>query len=105
MAHGPTDIDRLLDDAAYSRAAAESIQALATPQPPAHPRPPPRRRRLGQRAGLCRGHGTFGGLGVGMLDMHNGLDQQLADLIVAQLVDDWPSGPLAHDEAEVPQHA
>jgi len=40
-----------------------------------------------------------------MLDMHNGLDQQLADVIVVQLVDDWPSGPLAHDEAEVPQHA
>jgi DNA-binding transcriptional ArsR family regulator len=31
MAHGHTDIDRLLDDAAYARAAAESIQALATP--------------------------------------------------------------------------
>jgi DNA-binding transcriptional ArsR family regulator len=31
MAHGHTDIDRLLDDAGYARAAAESIQALATP--------------------------------------------------------------------------
>jgi DNA-binding transcriptional ArsR family regulator len=31
MAHGPTDIERLLDDAGYARAAAESIQALATP--------------------------------------------------------------------------
>jgi DNA-binding transcriptional ArsR family regulator len=31
MAHGTTDIDRLLDDAAYARAAAESLQALATP--------------------------------------------------------------------------
>jgi DNA-binding transcriptional ArsR family regulator len=31
MAHGHTDIDRLLDDPAYARAAAESIQALATP--------------------------------------------------------------------------
>ncbi len=31
MAHGHTDIDRLLEDAGYARAAAESIQALATP--------------------------------------------------------------------------
>jgi DNA-binding transcriptional ArsR family regulator len=31
MAHGHTDIDRLLDDTGYARAAAESIQALATP--------------------------------------------------------------------------
>jgi ArsR family transcriptional regulator, nickel/cobalt-responsive transcriptional repressor len=31
MAHGHTDIDRLLDDPGYARAAAESIQALATP--------------------------------------------------------------------------
>jgi hypothetical protein len=40
-----------------------------------------------------------------VLDMRNGLGQQLADVIVVQLVDDLPSGPLAHDEAEVPQHA
>jgi len=31
MAHGSTDIGRLLDDPGYARAAAESIQALATP--------------------------------------------------------------------------
>lgn len=31
MAHGHTDIDRLLHDAGYARAAAESLQALATP--------------------------------------------------------------------------
>jgi ArsR family transcriptional regulator, nickel/cobalt-responsive transcriptional repressor len=31
MTHGHADIDRLLDDAGYARAAAESIQALATP--------------------------------------------------------------------------
>src|SRR4051812_13917356 len=31
MAHGHTDIDRLLQDPGYARAAAESIQALATP--------------------------------------------------------------------------
>jgi DNA-binding transcriptional ArsR family regulator len=31
VAHGHTDIDRLLEDAGYARAAAESIQALATP--------------------------------------------------------------------------
>jgi DNA-binding transcriptional ArsR family regulator len=31
MAHGHTDINRLLEDRAYARAAAESIQALATP--------------------------------------------------------------------------
>lgn len=31
MAHGHSGIDRLLDDAAYARSAAESLQALATP--------------------------------------------------------------------------
>jgi DNA-binding transcriptional ArsR family regulator len=31
MAHGSTDIERLLEDPGYARAAAESIQALATP--------------------------------------------------------------------------
>ena len=31
MAHGDTDIGRLLDEPDYARAAAESIQALATP--------------------------------------------------------------------------
>jgi DNA-binding transcriptional ArsR family regulator len=31
MGHGHTDINRLLEDRAYARAAAESIQALATP--------------------------------------------------------------------------
>jgi DNA-binding transcriptional ArsR family regulator len=31
VSHGHSDIDRLLDDAAYARAAADSIQALATP--------------------------------------------------------------------------
>lgn len=31
MPHGHSDIGRLLDDASYARAAAESIQALATP--------------------------------------------------------------------------
>jgi DNA-binding transcriptional ArsR family regulator len=31
MAHRHSDIERLLDDAGYARAAAESIQALATP--------------------------------------------------------------------------
>lgn len=31
MSHGHSEIDRLLDDAGYARAAAESIQALATP--------------------------------------------------------------------------
>jgi DNA-binding transcriptional ArsR family regulator len=31
MAHGSTDIGRLLDDPGYARAAAEGIQALATP--------------------------------------------------------------------------
>lgn len=31
MAHGDTNLKRLLEDAGYARAAAESIQALATP--------------------------------------------------------------------------
>ncbi|UTI64889.1 metalloregulator ArsR/SmtB family transcription factor [Paraconexibacter antarcticus] len=31
MAHGHTDIDRLLDDPGYARATAESMQALAAP--------------------------------------------------------------------------
>ncbi|MGI8624022.1 MAG: ArsR/SmtB family transcription factor [Solirubrobacteraceae bacterium] len=31
MAHGHTGIDRLLEDPSYARAAAESLQALATP--------------------------------------------------------------------------
>jgi DNA-binding transcriptional ArsR family regulator len=31
MAHGHSDIDRLLEDPGYARAAAESLQALATP--------------------------------------------------------------------------
>lgn len=31
MAHGHTDIDRLVADAGYARAAADSLQALATP--------------------------------------------------------------------------
>src|SRR5436190_11571367 len=31
MAHGHSDIGRLLDDAGYARATAESLQALATP--------------------------------------------------------------------------
>jgi ArsR family transcriptional regulator, nickel/cobalt-responsive transcriptional repressor len=31
MAHGHSDIARLLDDPAYARAAAEALQALATP--------------------------------------------------------------------------
>ena len=31
MAHGHSDVGRLLDDAGYARATAESLQALATP--------------------------------------------------------------------------
>src|SRR3954466_13733760 len=31
MAHGDTDVERVLDDAAFARMAAQSIQALATP--------------------------------------------------------------------------
>ena len=31
MAHGHTDIDRLLEDTGYARAVAENMQALATP--------------------------------------------------------------------------
>jgi ArsR family transcriptional regulator, nickel/cobalt-responsive transcriptional repressor len=31
VAHGDTDIDRLLDDPGYAQAAAESLQVLATP--------------------------------------------------------------------------